>query len=114
MDFFPHPANSANQREHRDLRKGLGGSYDCLPAKQSSIFAFSTGRSKILRTFAHFLLPKGTGEAYILPLAADLCSILSVENRAGALSPHRLPKKRIRPSIAFRKEIRLSLSARMT
>jgi hypothetical protein len=103
--FFPVTGNFPAER---------GSHRTASSAKQSSIFKFSTGRSKILRTFAHFLLPKGTGEAYILPLAADLCSILSVENRAGALSPHRLPKKRIRPSIAFRKEIRLSLSARMT
>jgi hypothetical protein len=32
--------------------KGLGVSNDCLPATQSSIFAFSAGNSKIVRTRA--------------------------------------------------------------
>ncbi len=35
--------------------------------------------------FAHFLLPEGTGGAQIPPTAVDLSSILTVENRAGAL-----------------------------
>jgi hypothetical protein len=35
--------------------------------------------------FAHFLLLLGTGEAQIQPLAAHFGSILSIENRAGAL-----------------------------
>ena len=43
--------------------------------------------------FADFLLPKGTGDAQIRPPAADLGSILSVENRAGAPSSRRLPEK---------------------
>ena len=37
-----------------------------------------------------------------MPSAADLCSILSVENRAGAPSHHRLPKKRLRESARLR------------
>jgi len=35
--------------------------------------------------FAEFVRPKGTGEAQIRPAAAYSCSILSAENRAGAL-----------------------------
>jgi hypothetical protein len=54
-------------------------------AKQSAFFAFSAEGSKILRTFACFLGLEGTGEAQIPPSAAHLGSILSVENRAGAL-----------------------------
>jgi len=65
--------------------KGLGVSNDCLPAKQSAIFSFSAEDSKTMRMFAHFLRPKGTGDAWIRPPAAYLCSILSIENRAGAL-----------------------------
>jgi len=70
---------------HPDPWKGLGGSNDCLPATQSAISAFSAGSSKMLRMLARFLRPEGTGEAWVLPSAAHLCSILSVENRAGAL-----------------------------
>ena len=55
-------------------------------ASQSVIFGFSAGNSKIVRMLAHFLRPEGTGEAEIRRSAADLCSILSVENRAGAPS----------------------------
>src|ERR1700720_2821193 len=62
---------SANQREHPDLRKGLGGSNDCLPANQSTTFAFSAESSKIARTFADFPLLSGTGEAQILRATAD-------------------------------------------
>jgi hypothetical protein len=43
--------------------KGLGVSNDCLPATQSSIFAFSAEDSKLVRMLAHFLRPVGTGEA---------------------------------------------------
>ena len=68
---------------------------DCLPAKQSAIFACSAETSKILRMLAHFLRPEGTGEAWIRPLAADLCSILSVANRAGALSKKSSPGQRL-------------------
>jgi hypothetical protein len=64
---------------------GLDGSNPLLSASQSAIFAFSAENSKILRIFADFVRLKGTGEAQIRPTAADLCSILSVENRAGAL-----------------------------
>ncbi|SRR5258708_15202928 len=59
---------------------------DCLPATQSEIFALSAENSKIVRTLAGFLLSKGTGEAQIRASAPDLCPILSVESRAGALS----------------------------
>jgi hypothetical protein len=59
---------------------------------KSSIFAFSAEKSKILRMFADFVRPKGTGEAQFLPAAADSCAILSVENRAGALLHRRLLK----------------------
>jgi len=45
----------------------------------------------------------GTGEAHIRTSAADLCPILSVENRAGAPSHDSLPKKDLRHDIAFRK-----------
>jgi hypothetical protein len=65
---------------------------DCLPAKQSSISAFSAGTSKMPRLFAHFLRPESTGEALIRLSTADLCSILSVENLDGAL-PVLLPKR---------------------
>jgi hypothetical protein len=49
-----------------------------------------------------FLLPEGTGEAWIRPSVADLGSILSVENRAGAASHHRLQKP-LRQDIAFQR-----------
>jgi hypothetical protein len=51
------------------------------------VFALSADTSKILRTFAHFLPPKGTGESKFRLTADDSCSILSVENRLGALHP---------------------------
>ncbi len=35
--------------------------------------------------FADFVRPKGTKESQFRPAVADSCSILSVENRAGAL-----------------------------
>ena len=54
-------------------------------ASQSPISAFSAENSKIVRMLAHFLRSEGTGEAQIRPSVADLCSILSIENRAGAL-----------------------------
>lgn len=54
-------------------------------ATQSAIFAFAAENSKIVWTFAGFLLPKGTGDAQLRPSPASLCSILPVENRAGAL-----------------------------
>ncbi len=44
-------------------KRGLGVSYDCLPAKQSATFSISAEDSKTMRMFAHFLRPKGTGEA---------------------------------------------------
>jgi hypothetical protein len=72
--------------ERPDLRKGLGSSYGLSPATQSEIFALSAENSKIMRTLAGFLLFKGTGEAQIRASAPDLCPILSVESRAGALS----------------------------
>jgi hypothetical protein len=56
-------------------------------AKQSRIFAFSRYNSKMIRTFAHFLLHKGTRESQFRPVAADFRSILSVENRGGAANP---------------------------
>jgi hypothetical protein len=59
-----------------------------------------------------FLLPKGTGEAWIRPSVADLSSILSVENRAGAASHHRL-QKRLRQDIAFQRGNPRLASARM-
>jgi hypothetical protein len=65
--------------------KGLGVSNDCLPAKQSAIFALSTEKSKIVRTLRIFLGPEGTGEDQIRASVADSCMILSVENGAGAL-----------------------------
>jgi hypothetical protein len=43
--------------------KGRDGSNPPLSAKQSAISALSVEKSKILRTFVHFLLPEGTGEA---------------------------------------------------
>jgi hypothetical protein len=66
--------------------KGLGDSNPPLSATQSAIFVFSEGKSKILRMLAQFVRLEGTREAQIRPSVADLCSILSVENRAGALS----------------------------
>src|SRR5277367_2933048 len=64
---------------------GSGGSNPSLSAKQSPSFAFSAEEWKLIRTHAHFLLLKGTGEACIRPSAADLCLVLSVWNRAAAL-----------------------------
>ena len=55
------------------------GSHRTAPsATQSAILAFSAVSSKIVRMLEHFLRPEGTGEAYIWPSVADLCSILSV------------------------------------
>jgi hypothetical protein len=51
-------AGSEFPREHPDLRKGFGGSNDCLPAKQSAIFTFSAEDSKIVRRFAHSFDPR--------------------------------------------------------
>ena len=82
---------------------GRDGSNPRLSASQSAVFAFSAENSKIVRMFAHFLLSKGLGEAQIRLSAADLCSILSVENRAGALRPVVCRKKRVRQDIAFRR-----------
>ena len=63
------------------------GSNPTLSATQSAISAFSPKKSKMLRMFAKFVRFKGTGEAHVQQSAADLCSILSVEDRAGALRP---------------------------
>jgi len=41
----------------------------------------------IVRIFAHFLRPEGTGEYWFWPLAYDSLPILSIENRFGALRP---------------------------
>lgn len=51
--------------------------------------------------FAHFLRSEGTGEAQILPRVADLGSILSVENRAGAPSRAVLPKVHLAASVSI-------------
>lgn len=56
-----------------------------LSATQSSIFAFSADKSKILRMFAKFVRLAGTGKSQFRPVAIDSYSILSVENQAGAL-----------------------------
>jgi hypothetical protein len=64
---------------YRPLNKSPVSSNPTRSAIQSAIFAFSPGNSKTLRTFAHFLRPEGTGEAWIRPPAADLCSILSAD-----------------------------------
>jgi len=71
---------------------GPEGSNPSRSAKQSAIFAFSAGTSKIAHMFAHFLLSKGTGETQIRLSAVLYASILSVENRDGAPSHHDLPK----------------------
>jgi hypothetical protein len=47
------------------MRKGLGSSNPSLSASQSAIFAFSAASSKIVRSSACFLPPKGTGESQI-------------------------------------------------
>ena len=58
---------------------------DC--AIRQAVFDFRAlcRKVEILRMFAKFVRLKGTGESQFRPAAADLCSILSVENRAGAL-----------------------------
>ena len=68
-----------------EILKGFGGSNPLLSAIQSTIFALSAEKSKIVRTLRIFLGPEGTGEDQIRASVADLCMILSVENRAGAL-----------------------------
>jgi hypothetical protein len=65
--------------------QGIAGSNPGLSAIQSAIFALSAGKSKILRTFTHYSLPEGTGDGHILSSSAESSSILSVENRVGAL-----------------------------
>ena len=82
---------------------GTGGSNPPRSASQSAIFALSAENSKIVRTFARFPRAQGSGEAQILPSEAYLCSILSVENRAGAPSRIVCQKKRIRQDIAFQR-----------
>jgi hypothetical protein len=67
-----------------------GSQQTASSANQSAIFAFSAGKTKIALVFAHFLLPEGPEKAQIRPSAGDSCSILSVENRAGALLAVRL------------------------
>jgi len=67
--------------------KGRDGSNPRLSATQSAIFALSAENSKILRIFEHFVGLKGTREYQIPPSAAHFGSILSVEDRAGALRP---------------------------
>jgi hypothetical protein len=64
--------------------------------------------------FAHFLLDEGIGEVQIRPPSAESCSILSVENRAGALLHHRLPKNALCQGIAFQRGNPPFLSARTT
>ena len=78
-----------------------GGSNRPRSANQSATFVFSAETSKIVRMFADSLPPKGTGETAIQAFAADSCSILSVENRAGAPSHRRLPKKGLRQDIGL-------------
>src|ERR1039458_10099130 len=70
-------------------------------ANQSATFVSSAETSKIVRMFADSLPPKGTGETAIQAFAADSCSILSVENRAGAPSHRRLPKKGLSQDIGL-------------
>jgi hypothetical protein len=60
---------------------------DCLPASQSAISVFSAENSKLVRTLASFLRSEGTGESHNRLSVADLCAILSFENRDGALQP---------------------------
>jgi hypothetical protein len=55
-------------------------------ANQSTTFVLPAESSKIARTFADFPLLSGTGEVQILGATADQSSILSIGNRAGALS----------------------------
>jgi hypothetical protein len=54
---------------------------------------FSAEKSKIVRMFADFLRPEGTGEAWIQPSAPDSCSIISIVDRVGALRTRVLPKE---------------------
>ena len=76
-----------------------GATVRILPfsSKQSSIFALSAEKSKILRTFGTFVRFKGNAESQVQPSAARLGSILSGENRAGAI----LPSHAIVAEIAF-------------
>ena len=71
-------------------KKGLGDSNLPLSASQSSIF--SAEKSKIFGTSTAFVRAKGTGESQFQLTAADLISILSVENRADAPLHDPLPK----------------------
>ncbi len=88
------PAGPGHRQIPTTNLKGLGSSNLPLSANQSSAFAFSAEKSKILRTFGTFVRFKGTGESQIQPPASRLGSILSVENRAGALSRHLSPRLR--------------------
>lgn len=74
--------------------KRRDGSNPHLSDKQSAIAALFAENPKIGCMFAHFLLAEGTGEAQIRPSAANLWSILPVENRAGALRTSVCQKKR--------------------
>jgi hypothetical protein len=81
------PAASVVVLHRVPFTKSSEGSNSSRSAKQSRIFAFSRYNSKMIRTFAHFLLHKGTRESQFRPVAADFRSILSVENRGGAANP---------------------------
>jgi hypothetical protein len=109
VPFFPHPASRPTNGSILICERGLGGSNDCLPARQSAIFAFSAENSKIARVSAHFLEPEGTGEARIRPYAADFRYILSVENLTGALRTAALNRE-LRQDIAFSFGIEASAS----
>ena len=76
----------------REFDAETGSHLTVSSAKQSAISAFSAEKSKIARTFAKTVRLKGTGESQFRPPVADYCSILSIGERAGALSQHSLPK----------------------
>ena len=78
-----------------------------LSTIQSPDFAISAQTARIVRTLAGYLQVTGTGKRKIRPSAAGLRSILSVENRAGALSHHGLPKQTARFRL-FRENSRIA------
>ena len=87
--------------------RGLDGSNPLRSASQSAVFAFSAENSKIVRMFAEFVRLKGTGESQFRPATADSCSILSVENRAGALHTSICQKNAFAKSSPFQHSARL-------
>jgi hypothetical protein len=76
--------------------------------------AFSTGKSKILSMFAILFDLRHPERGWIRPSAADLCSILSVENRAGALRTHPGAFCRVNRHVSSPLRVRIAAAVRIS